>query len=171
MRLGRVRSTPRAGRAFEMIQAGVSGQALCPGNAPGRTWRSAPKQTVKGRSVGWMSNAARAELACRIFPREAVITPLTKAQIARVRLVSEHAAGFSPSPLNGKVPAIEARQKQQDTTDHEIEFWSRIRPAAMNTGILTRLMPMLDIDILDEDAAAAVEHLVPERFGETPPRS
>ena len=72
--------------------------------------------------------------------------------------------GFTPLPLSGKAPVIEAWQKHHDTTEHEIEFWSRTHPAAQNTGILTRLTPTLDIDILDPDAAAAVERLVRDRF-------
>jgi Bifunctional DNA primase/polymerase, N-terminal len=72
--------------------------------------------------------------------------------------------GFTPLPLYGKAPVIEAWQKQNDTTEHEIEFWSRMHPAAQNTGILTRLTPTLDIDICDPYAAAAVERLVRDRF-------
>ena len=72
--------------------------------------------------------------------------------------------GFTPLPLNGKAPVIGAWQKHHDTTEHEIEFWSRMTPDAQNTGILTRLTPTLDIDILDPDAAAAVERLVRDRF-------
>jgi hypothetical protein len=75
-------------------------------------------------------------------------------------------AGFSPLPLNGKAPVIDAWQKRLDATDHEIEGWSRTRPAATNTGILTRLTPTLDIDIREEAAAAAVEGLARERFEE-----
>jgi hypothetical protein len=67
-------------------------------------------------------------------------------------------------PLYGKAPAIEAWQKQNDTTEHEIEFWSRMHPAAQNTGILTRLTPTLDVDIRDPYAAAAVERLARDRF-------
>jgi hypothetical protein len=39
-------------------------------------------------------------------------------------------------------------------------------PGAQNTGILCRLCPTLDIDLLDPDAAEAVEQLVKDRFGE-----
>ena len=48
----------------------------------------------------------------------------------------------------------------------EIEWWSRTSPAATNTGILTRLTPTLDIDILDPEAATAIEDLVRDRFEE-----
>jgi len=72
--------------------------------------------------------------------------------------------GFTPLPLCGKAPVIQAWQKHHDTTEHEIEFWSRTHPAAQNTGILTRLTPTLDIDIIDPDAASAIERLVRDRF-------
>src|SRR5262249_12297609 len=39
-------------------------------------------------------------------------------------------------------------------------------PDACNTGILTRLTPSLDADILNQDAAVAIEALVRERFEE-----
>ena len=72
--------------------------------------------------------------------------------------------GFTPLPLSGKAPVIDAWQKHHDTTEHEIEFWSRTHPAAQNTGILTRLTPTLDIDIRDPYAAAAVERIARDRF-------
>lgn len=37
-------------------------------------------------------------------------------------------------------------------------------PCATNTGILCRFTPCLDIDVLDAEAAGAVEDLVRERF-------
>jgi hypothetical protein len=39
-------------------------------------------------------------------------------------------------------------------------------PDALNTGALTRLMPTLDLDILNENAARAIEDVVRERFEE-----
>src|SRR5262249_46489693 len=42
--------------------------------------------------------------------------------------------------------------------------WDKTWPNATNTGALTRRMPSLDVDILDADAAAAIEQLVRERF-------
>jgi hypothetical protein len=74
--------------------------------------------------------------------------------------------GYCPLPLNGKVPILKAWQKRHETTREEIAFWSRAHPAAQNTGVLTRLTPTLDIDILDPDAAKAVEDLARDRFGE-----
>ena len=76
------------------------------------------------------------------------------------------AAGFSPLPLIGKRPVFDDWQKRLDVTEHEIEVWSRTAPAATNTGILTARVPALDIDVLDPEAAAAVEALAKERFEE-----
>jgi hypothetical protein len=48
----------------------------------------------------------------------------------------------------------------------EIAAWGKHWPDAINTGILCRFTPWLDIDLLDADAARAVEELVRERFEE-----
>ncbi len=74
--------------------------------------------------------------------------------------------GFSPLPLVGKRPVQNEWQKFADPSESEIDLWPRIYPAAENTGILTKFAPALDIDILDHDAAAAVERLVRDRFEE-----
>ena len=71
---------------------------------------------------------------------------------------------YCPIPLNGKRPVLDDWQRLREVTPDEIQWWSRTRPAATNTGVLTRLTPTLDTDILDEDAAKAVERLVRERF-------
>ena len=84
---------------------------------------------------------------------------------AEVRLTL-HRAGFTPLPVVGKRPIIDGWQKHTDVTAHEIDRWTRACPAAGNTGILTRLAPVLDVDILDPEAAEAVENLVRERFEE-----
>jgi hypothetical protein len=74
--------------------------------------------------------------------------------------------GYCPLPLNGKIPVLKGWQKREETTRNEIAFWSHTHSAAENTGILTRFTPALDIDILDPEAAGAVEDLVRDRFGE-----
>ena len=81
----------------------------------------------------------------------------------RLRLL---AAGYCPLPLAGKRPVIKAWQALVAPTADEVHFWSRTSPAATNTGILTRLTPALDIDILNPDAATAIENLARERFDE-----
>src|SRR5262245_34352123 len=45
-------------------------------------------------------------------------------------------------------------------------MWSRTWPDARNTGCLTRLMPALDLDILNEAAVLTIEDHVRERFEE-----
>ncbi len=47
-----------------------------------------------------------------------------------------------------------------------LEAWRKNWPGARNTGALTRFMPTLDADILNEPAAIAIEELVSERFEE-----
>jgi hypothetical protein len=76
------------------------------------------------------------------------------------------AGGYAPLPLIGKRPIFDDWPKRLDVTAQEIERWSRASPAAENTGILTKFTPALDIDILDAEAAAAVEALAKERFEE-----
>jgi hypothetical protein len=76
------------------------------------------------------------------------------------------ASGFSPLPLNGKRALMEGWARLGDATDHEIRRWTRTRSAETNTGILTRTSPAFDIDILDPEAAEAVERLARERFEE-----
>ena len=75
--------------------------------------------------------------------------------------------GFSPIPIlsRSKKPAIEKGwQLKLETNPEEIGLWSQIYPAAISTGLLTERMPVFDIDILDKDAADAVEELVQARF-------
>jgi hypothetical protein len=86
-------------------------------------------------------------------------------------------AGYYPLPLYGKEPPIYGKNnprkglrgwhKLQDTiTDEVIDMWSKMWPDAINTGCLCRLMPTLDLDILNEEAARAIEDFVRERFEE-----
>jgi AAA domain/Bifunctional DNA primase/polymerase, N-terminal len=84
-------------------------------------------------------------------------------EASRLRLLD---SGFCPLPLIGKQPIEKGWQKRHDPTREEIKLWSRTAPAATNTGLLTRLAPCFDIDILDEAAAAAVEDLARDRFEE-----
>lgn len=72
-------------------------------------------------------------------------------------------AGFSPIPLIGKQPVLKTWQKHNGVSELEIASWSKRYPLATNTGILTALAPALDVDILDAEAAAAIEALAQER--------
>jgi hypothetical protein len=77
-------------------------------------------------------------------------------------------AGFHPLPLEGKVPHIsEWQQKFLTTNDEEIRnVWPGVYHLAHNTGVLAKFAPGLDIDIMDEAAAEAVEMLAREHFEE-----
>ncbi len=81
------------------------------------------------------------------------------------------AAGYSPVPVSGKRPPMDGWQNKIETNNDEIELWSKLYPDAESTGLLTKYTPALDIDILDEEAAVAVENLVRERFDERKGRS
>ncbi|MCA1469795.1 AAA family ATPase [Bradyrhizobium sp. IC3195] len=73
-------------------------------------------------------------------------------------------AGFSPLPIVGKRPPMEKWETKHDVNVDEIMLWDQIYPSARSTGILTSLAPTLDIDILNEEAAEAVEDLVRKRY-------
>src|SRR5262249_41450284 len=75
-------------------------------------------------------------------------------------------AGYSPIPVNGKRPAPTSWQRKIMTNDDEIALWDRLFPHAGNTGVLTKFLPTLDIDVLDFEPADAIEALVRERFDE-----
>ena len=75
-------------------------------------------------------------------------------------------AGFDPIPAYGKRPSLGEWQKMIGVAEHEVQRWERAYPSAQNTGILTRLTPALDIDILDPEAAEAIEQLVRDHYGE-----
>src|SRR5262245_10472620 len=75
------------------------------------------------------------------------------------------AAGFTPLPLHGKAPPVFGKngakkglggwQHLEAVTHEQLDGWTRDWPDAINTGILTKLTPALDIDILNEEAATA----------------
>jgi hypothetical protein len=98
---------------------------------------------------------------------------MTDAQALRHQL---RAAGFCPIPLYGKEPPIYGKNNKRkglkrwqelgDVTPEQIDLWSTTWPDAINTGALCRLMPTLDIDILNEDAVRAIEDHVREHYEE-----
>src|SRR4029450_1877814 len=71
--------------------------------------------------------------------------------------------GFTPIPVIGKAPPFKSWQKIENVSRSMLEAWGRNWPRATNTGILTRLTPTIDIDILNEPAAIAAEQLARER--------
>jgi putative DNA primase/helicase len=93
----------------------------------------------------------------------------------RLRLVR---AGYTPIPLYGKVPPNKKNNSRKSFTDWEqvsnvtremLEMWEQVWPDARNTGVLTRDMPTIDIDILNEDAVRALERHVRDRFDDRGP--
>jgi hypothetical protein len=89
---------------------------------------------------------------------------VTAATELRLRL---RRAGFDPLPLNGKRPAMDKWQTKVGSNDDEIRLWSKVYPHHDNTGILTKFVPAIDLDILDPDAAEAAEALIRERYEES----
>jgi hypothetical protein len=87
---------------------------------------------------------------------------LERATACRKRLL---AAGYLPLPVNGKAPPIEGWQ-DIEATNKIINTWESKYSDAINTGILTRTIPTIDIDIMHPDAAAAIEALAREHFEE-----
>ena len=89
--------------------------------------------------------------------------------------------GYAPIPLVGKEPAITGWTKKLDASVEEIGSWRATLPRARNTGIPTRHVPTLDLDIEDPEAADAVEETVRDwfegrgtmvtRFGNAPRRA
>jgi RecA-family ATPase len=83
-------------------------------------------------------------------------------------------AGFTPLPIYGKAPPTFGKnnahkglvgwQNLVDVTRAQIELWAKTWPDTTGTGILTKHSPALDIDVLNEEAAQAVEDLVRERY-------
>ena len=72
--------------------------------------------------------------------------------------------GFTPIPVIGKVPPLKKWQETTGVCKATLEDWDRNWPNASNTGILTRLTPTIDLDLLNEPAAVAAEKLIRERF-------
>src|SRR6266850_5235063 len=87
--------------------------------------------------------------------------------------------GFAPIPLFGKEPpaygknnkrkGLSGWQRLQEVTPEEIEMWGKMWPDACNTGVLTRLTPTLDLDILNEPAVRTIEEHVREHYEEQGP--
>src|SRR5262245_42137072 len=61
--------------------------------------------------------------------------------------------GYTPIPLNGKAPILNEWQKTVASREG-VTKWGNM---GANTGMVTTTTPVLDIDILDEEAARIVE--------------
>jgi RecA-family ATPase len=83
---------------------------------------------------------------------------------------------YTPLPLYGKVPPAYGKnnprgglgqwQKLENVSYDQIKMWAKSWPDAINTGVLTRLTPALDLDLLNEPAAVAAEDFVREHYEE-----
>ena len=76
-------------------------------------------------------------------------------------------AGYTPVPNHGKRPPVKDWQNLQGVTHEQLRMWGLSWPDATNTGVLTRTVPTFDVDILNEDAARAVDDMVREHCEET----
>jgi Bifunctional DNA primase/polymerase, N-terminal len=85
--------------------------------------------------------------------REPAWMALDRATACRKRLL---AAGYHPIPVNGKAPPIAGWQDIQPT-QVLINSWADNYANATNTGILTRTIPAIDIDVLDPAIAGELE--------------
>ena len=89
-----------------------------------------------------------------------------KAKACRLQLLD---TGYVPVPLNGKVPACGSWQNPNPPDQREIKSWSTVCRTATNTGILTRLTPAIDIDVLDGPVANELMDLAAAIAGENLP--
>ena len=97
---------------------------------------------------------------------------MTNAHALRLQLLQ---AGYlALLPLFGKAPpqlgknnakkGLAGWQKIEIVTPEMLDMWDKTWPDAQNTGVLTRTMPTLDVDILDEAAAKACQDFIRERY-------
>jgi hypothetical protein len=77
-------------------------------------------------------------------------------------------AGYKVLPANGKAIHLPGWSGFNAGLE-DILQWGETRPRDTNTGALTAHTPTVDIDIMIEDAADAVEDLLRERFGRRGP--
>ena len=93
--------------------------------------------------------------------REPAWMLLDRATACRKRLL---AAGYSPIPVNGKAPPITGWQNIE-ATDNIIGTWEDRHTDAINTGILTRTIPAIDIDVLDPAVADELQEISERMIG------
>ena len=67
-------------------------------------------------------------------------------------------AGYLPLPVNGKRVQLD-NWPNIVATDALIGQWARQWPDHLSTGVLTRTVPFVDIDVTDEEAAEEIEAL------------
>lgn len=100
---------------------------------------------------------------------------LDAATAARKRLLH---AGYLPTPTIGKSAVVKG-WADIVADDAMIDSWFGLFPDALNTGIITRNTPAVDIDVYDPDIADEIEDLLWDmigargmvRFGQPPKRA
>jgi len=93
--------------------------------------------------------------------REPAWILLDRATACRKRLL---AAGYSPIPVNGKVPPI-AGWQDIEANKVLIDGWADKYADATNTEILTRTIPAIDIDVLDAAVADQLQEIAEWMIG------
>ena len=93
--------------------------------------------------------------------REPAWMLLDRATAYRKRLL---AAGYLPIPVNGKAPPI-AGWQDIEATKVQIDGWAGEYTDATNTGILTRTIPAIDIDVLDAAVADELQEIAERMIG------
>ena len=68
--------------------------------------------------------------------------------------------GYPPIPVSGKRPSMEGWPNKLDASADEIRLWEGLYPYDNNTGVITRNVPLFDIDVLLEECAEAIEAMV-----------
>jgi RecA-family ATPase len=83
----------------------------------------------------------------------------------RLRL---RANGYSPIPVEGKIPRITGWQTWFDMPEDKIRGWSSNAYFAglTNTGLLTRHNPFLDIDLYHPEAVEEIIDMLCDRYGD-----
>jgi hypothetical protein len=93
--------------------------------------------------------------------REPAWMVLDRATLYRKRLL---AAGYWPIPVNGKAPPI-AGWQDIEATNSIVSTWEHKYADATNTGILTRDIPAIDIDVLDPAVADELRQIAERMIG------
>jgi RecA-family ATPase len=97
-----------------------------------------------------------------LLQTEASWQVMDRATAQRIQLLR---GGYTPIPANGKRPAPDGWQKYQPS-EAEINTWTKLYPRAVNTGILTRDNPAVDIDVLDANVAQEIQDILWDTVGD-----
>jgi hypothetical protein len=98
-----------------------------------------------------------------------IYTSTDTRDVTRLRLQLRE-SGYSPIPLRGKNPAMRkdwSWTELHGATREQMDMWGTVFVDAVNTGLLTKLTPAIDIDIYVPEAAIAVEELARQYFADS----